>query len=238
MLRDAIVAATDNMRRLYELSGGVEHDGEKGAFREFFVARLIRPFMPPHLGVGSGVVIASNGQQSRQSDVIIYDRRLLPPILVAGDRGIFPIDSVLAVIEVKSVLTASHYKILADAARRISPPSPNNPNGLPIAIPGRRRTEEGAPMATWPLYALFAYTADAQRDEVVRLGEQVPDHGNFIRLIGVLDKGVWSFEEGKWHSYPDANAGNNSVYFLRALLNRLEDTAASRGKYRLQDWLA
>jgi hypothetical protein len=53
------------MRKLYDLSGGVEHDGEKGAFREFFVASLVRLLMPAHFGFGAGVVVSVSGQQSR-----------------------------------------------------------------------------------------------------------------------------------------------------------------------------
>lgn len=235
MLREAIVAATENTIRLYELSGGVIQDVEKGAFREFFVAGLIHPLLPHHFGVGSGVVVSSNGMQSRQSDIIIYDRRLLQPILLAGDRGIFPIDSVLAVIEVKSILQATHYETLVDAARRLSSPTEENPNGLPIATEGTRVGDRGQKQALWPLYSVFSYTADAARDEFERLEAKAPDGINYIRLIGVLDKGVWSRREG---SFPDDKPENNSVKFLIYLLNRLEETAASRGKFRLQDWLS
>jgi hypothetical protein len=237
MLKQAIEVATDYMGRLYELSGGVKQDVEKGAFREFFVASLIRPLMPSHFGVGSGVVVAVNGQQSRQTDVIIYDRRLLPPILLAGERGVFPIDSVLAVVEVKSTLAASHYSGLVDAARRFVPPD-IHVNGLPIAIPGRLAGDAARPMTIWPLFSVFAYTSDApQKDELERLQEQAPDHNNSIRLIGVLDKGVWSFEKEQWLPFRSSVPGDNSVKFFFSLLNPLEDTAKSRGAYRLQDWL-
>lgn len=238
MLRDAIIAATENMSRLYELSGGVDNDVEKGAFREFFVAQLIRPFVPAHFGVGSGVVVDSNGKQSRQTDVIIYDRRLLPPILLAGDRGIFPIDSVLRVIEVKSLLRASDYKTLIDAARYFCPPSSlDNPSGLAIAIPGRLKDEKGREQAIWPLYAVFAYKSDADRDEFERMEEQVPDGRKYISLIGVLNKGVWTVSLGQKSPYISNSPGEIGVTFLKMLLNRLEEAAKSRGEYRLQDWL-
>ena len=227
MLRKAIIAATQNMMRLYELSGGVSHDGEKGAFREFFMAELIRPCLPRHFGVGSGVVVDAYGHQSKQTDIIIHDHRLIPPILLSGDRGIFPIDSVLAVIEVKSTLKASHYEALVEAARRLAPDSPS---GLRIARPGTREGNK----TTYPLCAVFGYTADADRDEFERLEEQVPGGSQYVRLVGVLDKGVWSLSGG---SHRRNDAGENAVRFLALLLNRLEDTADSRGKYRLQDWL-
>jgi len=237
ILRETIMAATKNMCALYELSGGIQHDGEKGAFREFFVAQLIRPLMPSHFGVGAGVVASSTGEQSHQTDVIIYDRRLSPPILLAGDRGIFPVDSVLAVIEVKSMIKATDYKALIEAARCFCPPSPSNPTGLPIVTPGRLRGEKGRPRAIWPLYAVLAYKADADRDEIERLEAQVPGGSKYIKLIGVLNKGVWGFSEGFENPHLDKDVGKNSVKFLTLLLNRLEETSESRGRYRLQDWL-
>jgi len=238
MLRNAIVAATQNMLELYDLSGGIKHDGEKGAFREFFIAQLVRPLLPHHYGVGSGVVVDADGQQSRQTDLIIYDRRLLPPIMVAGDRGIFPIDSVLAVVEVKSMLKKSHYEDLVDAARRLSPRTDDNPSGLRIATPGCLEGEGSRPQAKYPLCSLFAYTADAKRDEAERLEEKAPGSMYYLRLIGVLDKGVWCFNEtiGVMEHH-DVVKEDISVEYMKLLLNRIEEAADSRGKYRLQDWL-
>ena len=89
----------------------------------------------------------------------------------------------------------------------------------------------------YPLYAVFAYTSDSRdRDEFERLEQQVSGGRNFIRLIGVLDKGVWSNKEGVYFpTVPDS--GEISVKFLMYLLNRLEEVAESRGQYRLQEWL-
>lgn len=238
MLRKAIKAATQNMRELYELSGGMKHPGEKGAFREFFIAQLVRPLLPLHYGIGSGVVVDADGQQSRQSDLIIYDRRLLPPILVGGDRGLFPIDSVLAVVEVRSILKRSDYKNLVDAARRLSPRTEENANGLRIATPGCLQGEDGRPQAKYPLCSLFAYTSNAKRDEAERLKGKVPGGMYYLRLIGVLDKGVWCFNEtSNVMEHRDVTKEDISVEYMKLLLDRIEKAADSRGKYRLQYWL-
>lgn len=234
MLRKAIVAAAENMAKLYELSGGVSHDGEKGAFREFFLAELIRPYVPSHFGVGSGVVVDADEHQSRQSDIVIYDHRLMPPILLSGNRGIFPIDSVLVVVEVKSTLKSSDYETLVDAGRRLAPKTSDNPDGMTIRTPGKLECN-GNKQALYPLYAIFGYTSDAtEKDEFERLEEQVPGGNDYIRLIGVLNKGVWSANDGV---RLNNNIGENAVRFLTLLLNRLENTARTRGDFRLQDWL-
>jgi hypothetical protein len=235
MLQEAIKVATANMKELYELSGGVEHDGEKGAFREFFITQLIQPLIPIHFSVGSGVVVDWWGRQSRQSDVIIYDRRKLQPILLAGTRGLFPIDSVLAVIEVKSRLKATDYVNLVEAGRRFSPYSEiENPMGLLIKRAGILPENQ----AIYPAFAVFAYTSDApKKDEGKRIEERTTANSHYIKLIGVLDKGVWSLENQQWKKHTDIGIEDVSARFLVMILNRLEDTARSRGDYRLQDWL-
>lgn len=231
-LRRIIDTRIEHMKKLYELSGGVEHDGEKGAFREFLVAELLRPLLPHHFGLGSGVVAEKGGRQSPQIDVIIYDRRLMPPLLLAGDRGIYAIDSVLAVCEVKSCLKAEHYKQAGRAAGHFSP---HHPNGLAIATPAR-----DGKVQTWPLFALFSYTADAkEKDEIDRLGEQLPEAQDqaTIQLITVLDKGLWMYEAAERRYKKEPVFDRTGALFVLHLLNRIEETAATRGPFRLQDWL-
>lgn len=230
MLRRAIENATDHLLSSYSLVGGVDHDGEKGAFREFFLAQLIKPLLPHQFGVGAGVVVAANGEQSRQTDVVIFDRRKLPPILLTGDRGLFPIDSVLAAVEVKSQLKSSDYPQLVAAARRLAPRDSDNPSGLTIMTRGTGVNGE----TKYPLCVAFAYTSDAQRDEFERLEEQCPGGSHFLRVVCVLDKGLWI--QGQLPSR-QSEQKTNACAFMLAVLNRLEEVAGSRGEYRLQDWI-
>jgi hypothetical protein len=231
-LRDVVLTRIRHMKRLYRLSGGVRHDGEKGAFREFFVAELLRPMLPDHFGLGSGVVIEKNGRQSPQVDVIIYDRRLLPPVMLAGDRGIYPIDSVLAVCEVKSRLKATHYGQILKAAGHFQSPA-CHPDGLGIATPFKDPKR-----AHWPLFAVFAYKSDAKdKSEPDRLKEktQAAHDARTVQLITVLDKGLWVDLGNGLQEEPDKS--NIGPLFLVHLLNRLEEVAEVRGPFRLQDWI-
>ena len=57
------------------------------------------------MGQGTGIVVNQRGDQSRQVDIIIYDNRLLPAFIRDYKLGVFPAESVLATIEIKSDFT-------------------------------------------------------------------------------------------------------------------------------------
>jgi hypothetical protein len=75
--------------------------GEK-AVRDFLSTRL-----PGRYGVGEGLVIDASGGQSRQCDVVIYDRERAPILSSETGLTIWPFESVYAVAQVKSKLTLS-----------------------------------------------------------------------------------------------------------------------------------
>ena len=219
-LTDVIKVRIENMRKLYELTGGVAHDGEKGAFREFFVSELIKAILPHHFGVGSGVAVGRDGRQSPQLDVIIFDRRRVPPILQVGERGLYPVDTVLAVCEVKSKLRAADYKQAGLAARHFHP-----------AHPECLRFAHSPAGITHPLYSLFAYTSGGgKKDEPTRLKKQLPNRKDrdTIRLIAVLDKGLWLWNGKTYQAEPDPRRVGEM--FVLHLLNRLEESAEKRAR--------
>lgn len=95
---------------------GKAHPGEYGAYRERIVAQFIEPFLPGRLSVGTGFIVTPSGQISTQCDVVVYDREHSPNIEEMGQR-FFPIESVVAVIEVKSKL---NKKQLSEALCKLS----------------------------------------------------------------------------------------------------------------------
>jgi len=82
----------------------LDHDGLRGRAREIFVNDMLTPLLYPTMGTCTGVVIDSEGRQSGQTDVIVFDRRIVPPLLVSASEGMIPAESVLFTIEVKSRL--------------------------------------------------------------------------------------------------------------------------------------
>ena len=85
----------------------VSHSGLKGALREVVVRDLLEPLLPPEYIIGSGQIISAYSQASGQTDIVVCDRRVLPPLLFDRVQGVFPIEAVVATIEVKSRLTST-----------------------------------------------------------------------------------------------------------------------------------
>lgn len=137
---------------LYSAIGNVEHRGEKGMLRELVLRRLLVSILPPHFGVGTGVIVDKWQRQSSQVDLIVYDRRFLPALLNENERGIFPIDIVLRVMEVKSILDKDGIHQTLDLAWQLNP---GNPTGLKMAAAGKLAGGE----MNYPLVGCFAYTS-------------------------------------------------------------------------------
>jgi hypothetical protein len=98
----------------------LEHSGVKGAIREVLITDLFRPLLPADIGVASGIIISAFDQrQSGQQDIIIFNKRILPPILFEQGPAIVPVESALVSIEVKSKLTATELQIAHENAKTV-----------------------------------------------------------------------------------------------------------------------
>lgn len=97
----------------------LEHKLTKGQIREVFLQNLLKHFLPDNLGVGKGIIINNQGHQSKETDIVIYDSRILPPFLVAKDPNIFPVEAIVAIVEVKSLLTKLELCKAEKAARHL-----------------------------------------------------------------------------------------------------------------------
>lgn len=102
-------------------AAGFDHQGVKGSVLEALISQLFEPLLPPNIGVGTGQIIDSySGQQSGQIDIVLYNKSILPPILLDQRLGIFPIESVLYTIEVKTTLNATELRMAHDSAEKLA----------------------------------------------------------------------------------------------------------------------
>ncbi len=66
--------------------------------------------MPQRMAIESGFVVAASGAISSQCDVVIYDQSVTPSLQNENRQRFFPVESVCAVGEVKSVLSLADAK--------------------------------------------------------------------------------------------------------------------------------
>ncbi|MCE0914716.1 DUF6602 domain-containing protein [Pseudomonas sp. NMI760_13] len=227
-------AKVDELRSLFLATKDVSHNGEKGSFREAFVVSLLQQFLPAHFGLGSGVVVDKWGRQSPQVDIIIFDKRTLPPIFERGARGIYPMDSVLRVVEVKSVVNTSS---LDQFAKLVSALDPKNPMGLKMASAGK--LDDG--QSYYPVCALFGFeSAFGDLAEKICAHEVLKYKSNPIYIDNGQVCGV-KFEEGHaLHGVRCLNTSHDNYalrIFIGTLFDEIEATASSRSDYKPMDWL-
>jgi hypothetical protein len=104
-------AFCDGSRRLFvDDSGRLVHPGEFGSYREDVTKDYLRAFVPQRMAIDSGFVVTASGRISTQCDLIIYDRSVTPLLQNDNRQRFFPIESVCAVGEVKSVMSLTDLK--------------------------------------------------------------------------------------------------------------------------------
>ncbi|MBS4047416.1 MAG: hypothetical protein KG075_13810, partial [Alphaproteobacteria bacterium] len=112
-----IAAAKQNAQSLGSKLG---HHGLEGQIKELAIRECIQPFLTQSFQCGSGKVIDSQGRLSDQIDLVVYHKKVAPPILVSQDLGLFPVECVQYVFEIKSCLTASEIRDANKKFRSIS----------------------------------------------------------------------------------------------------------------------
>lgn len=114
VVRQYYTALIKSALRKSDALSNIEHNLIKGILRECIVSDILKEILPSQFGIGSGIIVNSNGDQSKQTDIIIYDNRILAPFIQKYNLGLYPIESAIATIEVKTRL----YKKDVEKANR------------------------------------------------------------------------------------------------------------------------
>ena len=83
------------------------HPEEVGRTKEIKITKQLEAILPFGVGIGRGKVIDSQGNTSRQCDIILYEKNIIP-VFVSDDNvdfSYYPCEGVIAVGEIKSTLT-------------------------------------------------------------------------------------------------------------------------------------
>lgn len=104
-LPELIRSAGQRMR--HDLAGRlVPHKGELGAAREEIIRQFLREYLPKRFEISTGFVFDCHGRVSEQQDIIIANSFVSPRFEVAGGTRFYPVESVVAVGQIKSEMTS------------------------------------------------------------------------------------------------------------------------------------
>ena len=100
----------------FDRAGEATTPGLVGGARETSARNKLEQLLPPGIGVGSGCVIDSYGETSRQIDVVIYEKHISPVYSIneTPDTTYYPCEGVIAVGEIKSLLNSRELRDIFD----------------------------------------------------------------------------------------------------------------------------
>lgn len=229
--------ALDKMMAFAESFGYVEDEGVLGVLRESLIESLLEPLLMPPYRAGAGVVIDSQGHQSGQCDIIIWDDSIFRPMYAARGAGVYLIESVVATIEVKSTLKRDSFVQAIQRSRDFKE----------MAI--LRPSEAGQHPGYWdrepdilPINILFGFCSDSQGSEqkrAVRVAdrEKIELH-EYLQAVIVPRKDSWIFQKdnkdnAQRFKYYEEHPYHEVLMPLSALLNTLKLVSSKRGKPNL-----
>lgn len=206
-----------------------DHAGSKGANVEEGFRDVLRQHLPSGFGVGHGKVVDAYDDDSSQLDVIVTNRD--HPFSYPPDQsGLYIIDGVSAVGEIKSVLTTGELDRCIKAATRYKKLRPTYQDSDSFSNEQDRKLV----IATGgvPPYVVFAYESDIAASTLAnRLRDaeavEIPD-GKAIRdgvvnpfqppidAVCIFGVGVYLYMRGDSYipkaRMPDGSAGTGWVY--------------------------
>ena len=114
---------------------------------------MLGAFVPQRYGLGSGLLIDSDDRYSRQTDVLLFDQSDEPAALAQTTQLLFPVENVLAAIEVKTTLRKED---IDDCFKKSE------------SIRTLDTAREHPDKSTHPLFIVLAYTSSPLPATVVR----------------------------------------------------------------------
>jgi hypothetical protein len=127
MLKAHMDAIENHLVSISQIPAGSGHTLHRGTPREAFIKEYLEGHLSSNVAIGTGEIIDSNSQprgQRNQYDIVIYKKNY-PKLDFGGGVNGFLIESVIATIEVKSILDQSAMDQSVGAAFNAKSLTPN-----------------------------------------------------------------------------------------------------------------
>lgn len=207
-----------------DMASDIDHPGLEGDLRELALKKCIEPFLTHSFNVGTGKVIDTYQKLSDQIDAVIYHTKLVPPIFFSKELGLYPVESVRYVFEVKSKLNSTQIK---DSLKKFE--SIRALKSFP-----RQQKDGSISHGDLPTNVLFAFGSDISGSEIDRfLKYDTYEYPATVVLV-VLGKGYWFYRatEKKWFGTDTSEKNDLSefVFFMTGFMNTLsQEESTMRG---------
>jgi hypothetical protein len=216
--------ATRQLALDFQKATAITHSGERGSLREDSVRQFLSDRLPGGFAVKTGFAFDARDKQSRQLDVLIYGTRNTP-FLVAGEPALVPCESLLAAIEIKSVLDSDEVRdslIVAESIRSLKPFDKH-------FVDARDRGASASDDLPRCFFSIFSFSTDLVpgNDWLDREGsrftriasEEKISTRNVDRLV-VMDRGIINCSEGRGHDSVQSGTPAVQLWFVH-LINHL-----------------
>ncbi len=214
----------------------IGHAGLTGRAREVFVQQMLRPVLPPYVELGSGKIVDSRGHTSAETDVIIFSRQTLPPLLIESGFGVYPAEACIYAIEVKSKLTARELSTTIEKSRRL-----RDIDYLPVALDFAYQPLGGPSPPV--ISMLFAYDTDlTTKEELERCREldEEADTNPAVRVFCVAGHGYWWFKpnepQEKWIKHLPTDDHEEVIELIGGIANTIPDLIVQKGRPRFGEY--
>jgi len=231
LLRSKIVSAVSQAKA----ASGFSHQGVKGTVLELLISQLFEPLLPADIGVGTGQIIDSYScKMSGQIDIILYNKAILPPILVDDKVGIFPIESVLYTIEVKTTLNATELKVAHEHAKDLA----NNFGYLPgLKDEHGKEKHHSIEKLRSVIFALNSDLTGNGLNEAERYKKLYGEDTAHLRAICVAGKEYWYDNKNYWVGFKNGQDFDEVLAFIGGVTNTYRSVSENRGQPSLGNYI-
>ena len=224
--------ATDLIKGLVEQAKsmtGVAHRLTQGELKELHVSDVLRQFLTSQFSIGSGVVINRHDVQSRQTDIVVYDNRIIQPVIEKQGRGVYPVESVIATISIRTTLDGSGLRDAEEAAKHLSET---------VLAKYDQRFQ--------PLHAVFGFEGGIEGLASQDTGRAwLDEHVRYLFDICIAGKYCWANVGTKGWTIGTDSSGvyNETKRFFALLLDNIRSHAEDRFQHfvvaqKHQDWFS
>lgn len=224
LLRSKVTSAISQA----QAAAGFSHQGVKGTVLELLISQLFEPLLPADIGVGTGQIIdAYSGKMSGQIDIILYNKAILPPILLDDKLGVFPIESVLYTIEVKTTLNATELRMAHESAKDLAV----NFGYLPgLKDEQGKEKHHSIEKLRSVVFALNSDLTGNGLNEAERYRKLYGEDTAHIRAICVAGNEYWYDNGNYWVGFKDGLNFDEILAFIGGVTNTYRSVSVSRGQ--------